>query len=129
MNLQAVSRMQNQNRATPIIAQARMISGAVPGIRSMAAAPKAEPRSVRAINAGNRFRAMIFLPANGNAPPTLMNVSASMLVAIAAWGSIPKLIMTGTVMSEVLPVTTLTTLVRKNTVIRAIHWPGGTAVA
>ena len=58
-----------------------------------------------------------------------MNVSASMLVAMAAWGSIAKLIMTGTVMSDVLPVTTLTTLVRKNTVIRASHLAGGTAVA
>jgi len=55
---------------------------------------------------------------NGKEPPTLIKVKASMLVAIATWASIPKAIITGTVMSEVLPVTTLMTLVRKNTATR-----------
>jgi hypothetical protein len=41
-----------------------------------------------------------------------------MFVAIATCGSIPKEIMTGTVIREVLPVTTLTTLVRKKTATR-----------
>jgi hypothetical protein len=55
---------------------------------------------------------------NGNEPPTLMNVKASMLVATATWASMPKAIITGTVMREVLPVATLITLVKKNTAIK-----------
>src|ERR1700678_3899531 len=55
---------------------------------------------------------------NGRAPPILINVSASMLVATAACGSMPRLIMAGTVISDPLPVTTLSTLVRKKTTIR-----------
>jgi hypothetical protein len=42
-----------------------------------------------------------------------------MFVAIATWGSIPNEIMTGTVIREVLPVTTLTMLVRKKTPTKA----------
>src|ERR1035438_3236922 len=57
---------------------------------------------------------------NGKEPPTLMKVSASMLVAIAMCGSMPRLIIAGTVMIEVLPVTTLITLVKKKIAIRAI---------
>ena len=47
-----------------------------------------------------------------------MNVRANMFVAIAMCASIPKAIMTGTVMRVVLPVTTLTILVRKKTATR-----------
>ena len=47
-----------------------------------------------------------------------MNVKANMLVAIARCGSMPTLIITGTVMREVLPVTTLITIVREKTTIR-----------
>jgi hypothetical protein len=42
-----------------------------------------------------------------------MSVKANMLVAIATWASMPKLIITGIVIRDVLPVTTLTTLVTK----------------
>jgi DNA-binding transcriptional ArsR family regulator len=55
---------------------------------------------------------------NGKEPPTLMKVKASMLVATATWASMPRAIITGTVIRDVLPVTTLTTLVRKNTTIK-----------
>jgi DNA-binding transcriptional ArsR family regulator len=41
-----------------------------------------------------------------------------MLVATATWASMPRAIITGTVIRDVLPVTTLTTLVRKNTTIK-----------
>jgi hypothetical protein len=54
----------------------------------------------------------------GKEPPTLIKVKASMLVAIATWASMPKAIITGTVMRDVLPVTTLITLVKENTAIR-----------
>ncbi len=54
----------------------------------------------------------------GTEAPTLIQVKASMLVATAACPSMPKVIMTGTVIREVLPVTTLMTLVRKETAIR-----------
>ena len=47
-----------------------------------------------------------------------MKVRASMLVAIATRGSIPMPIIAGTVMIEVLPVTTLTMLVRKKIATR-----------
>ena len=53
------------------------------------------------------------LPTNGTDPPKLMSVKASMLVAMATWASMPKLIITGIVIRDVLPVTTLTTLVTK----------------
>jgi hypothetical protein len=49
-----------------------------------------------------------------------------MLVAIATCGSIPRLIITGTVSREVLPVTTLMTLVRKNTTMSATSLAAGT---
>ncbi len=55
---------------------------------------------------------------NGKEPPTLMKIKASMLVATATRPSMPKAIITGTVMRDVLPVTTLIRLVMKNTVTR-----------
>jgi hypothetical protein len=51
-------------------------------------------------------------------PPTLMKVKANVLVAVATCASTPKPIITGAVMRDVLPVTTLRTLVKKNTAIR-----------
>jgi hypothetical protein len=63
---------------------------------------------------------------NGKEPPTLIKVKASMLVATATWASMPRAIITGTVMRDVLPVTTLTTLVKKKTAIRMASFPGGT---
>ena len=50
-----------------------------------------------------------------------------MFVATATCGSIPNSIITGTVMSEVLPVTTLTTLVRKKTMTRMMSFDAGTS--
>jgi hypothetical protein len=47
-----------------------------------------------------------------------MKVSANMLVATAIRASIPNWNITGTVMTEVLPVTTLMPLVTKNTAIK-----------
>jgi hypothetical protein len=44
---------------------------------------------------------------NGNQPPTLINVKASMFVATATWALMPRAMMTGTVIKDVLPVTTL----------------------
>jgi hypothetical protein len=63
---------------------------------------------------------------NGNEPPTLINVKASIFVATATWASMPRAIMTGTVIKEVLPVTTLMTLVKKNTAIRTESLAPGT---
>jgi hypothetical protein len=63
---------------------------------------------------------------NGKEPPTLIKVKASILVATATWASIPKPIITGTVIREVLPVTTLSTLVKKNTAIKAKSLAPGT---
>ena len=73
---------------------------------------------VRKIEGSKRLRLRTPFPMNSKEPPTLMKLKASMLVAIAMWASIPKAIITGTVMREVLPVTTLITLVRKNTAIK-----------
>jgi len=53
-------------------------------------------------------------PAIGADPPALISVEASsMLVAIATWASMPKLIIAGIVIRGVLPVTTLTMLMTK----------------
>lgn len=64
----------------------------------------------------------------GREPPTLMKVRANMLVAIATWASTSKAIITGTVMRNVLPVTTLSTLVKKNTAIRVTSRAVGTRI-
>ena len=74
--------------------------------------------TVRTIEGSRRLRLGTPFPINGKEPPTLMKVKASMLVAIATCASIPKAIITGTVIRDVLPVTTLRTLVKKNTAIR-----------
>ena len=81
-------------------------------------APKLDPMIVRTIESSKRLRLSTPLPKNGKEPPTLMKVKASMLVATATWASMPKAIITGTVMRDVLPVTTLITLVKKNTMTR-----------
>jgi hypothetical protein len=73
---------------------------------------------VRTIEGAKRLRFRTPFPMNGNEPPTLIKVKASMLVATATWASMPRAIITGTVMREVLPVTTLITLVKKNTAIK-----------
>ena len=77
-----------------------------------------EPMIVRPIEGSSRLRLRMPLPMNGNEPPTLIRVKASMFVATATWASMPRAIMTGTVIKDVLPVTTLITLVKKNTAIR-----------
>jgi len=74
--------------------------------------------TVRRTEGSNRLRLRTPLPINGNEPPTLINVKASMFVATATWASMPRAIMTGTVIKDVLPVTTLITLVKKNTAIK-----------
>src|SRR4051794_34431788 len=48
----------------------------------------------------------------------IRRTTASMLVATAIWGSNPHCIITGTVASDVPPVTTLMKAVRKKTIIR-----------
>jgi hypothetical protein len=56
----------------------------------------------------------------------LMKTSASMFVATATCGSIPNWIITGTVIRDVLPVTTLIKLVAKKTAIRTSSFGVGT---
>ena len=73
---------------------------------------------VRTIEGSKRLRLKTPFPMNGKEPPMLIKVKANRLVATATWASMPKAIITGTVMRDVLPVTTLITLVRKNTVTR-----------
>ena len=82
---------------------------------------------VRTIEGSKRLRLRTPLPINGKEPPTLIKVKASMLVAIATWASMPKAIITGTVIREVLPVTTLITLVKKNTTTRVREFGPGHA--
>jgi hypothetical protein len=50
-----------------------------------------------------------------------------MFVATATWASMPRAIMTGTVIKDVLPVTTLITLVKKNTATKKESLAGGHA--
>jgi hypothetical protein len=56
-----------------------------------------------------------------------MKINAIMFVATAMCGSMPKAIITGTVIREVLPVTTLMTLVRKKTEMRTKSLAKGTS--
>src|ERR1700684_2859867 len=55
-----------------------------------------------------------------------MKINAIMFVATATCGSIPNAIITGTVMRDVLPVTTLMTLVMKKTATRMSDLSRGT---
>ena len=81
-------------------------------------APIADPASVKIVRSGRRRRAAALGGRNGRLPPRLMKVSANILVATATRASIPTWNITGTVMIDVLPVTTLTKLVAKNTTIK-----------
>ena len=107
-----------EKTATPIIATAMVIWRALSGTRSNSNAPKPEPMIVRTTEGSNRLRLRTPLPTNGNEPPTLIKVKASIFVATATWASMPRAIMTGTVIKDALPVTTLITLVKKNTAIK-----------
>ena len=97
---------------------AMVICKALSGTVSNNNAPKPEPMMVRMIEGSKRLRVRTPFLMNGKEPPTLIKVKASMLVATATWASMPRAIITGTVMRDVLPVTTLITLVRKNTATR-----------
>ena len=101
--------IQEEKTATPIIATAIVVCKALSGTLSNSNAPKPDPTIVRKIEGSKRLRLRTPFPMNGNEPPTLMNVKASMLVATATWSSMPR---------DVLPVATLMTLVKKNTATR-----------
>jgi hypothetical protein len=58
---------------------------------------------------------------NGKVPPRLKKVSPNMFVATATRASIPSWNITGTVMTEVLPVTTLIPLVTKTMATKTIN--------
>ena len=60
---------------------------------------------------------MVPFRTNGIVPPTDIKTRANILVATAVRGSMPTWNIAGTAMSELLPVTTPTMLVRKNTTI------------
>lgn len=81
-------------------------------------APAAEPANVRTIRSGNRRRFTTGGRRKGTVPPKLINVSENILVATATREAIPNWNIAGTVMIEVLPVMTLTTLVAKKMAIR-----------
>jgi hypothetical protein len=58
-----------------------------------------------------------------------MNIKAIMFVATATCGSIPSSIITGTVIRDVLPVTTLITLVKKKMATRISNLLAGTPLS
>jgi hypothetical protein len=107
-------------------ATAMVICRALSGTLSNRNAPKPEPMIVRTIEGSKRLRLRTPLPMNGNEPPTLMKVKASMFVATAIWASMPRAIITGTVIKDVLPVT-LITLVRKKIATRSRSLRVGTS--
>jgi len=82
-----------------------------------------DPTTVNPMLTGSRRRSMTPFRANGNEPPALMKMRAIMFVATATCGSIPIAIISGTVIRDVLPVTTLTTLVRKKIEMRTKDLP------
>src|ERR1700677_1345582 len=84
------------------------------GTTSNSDAPRSEPTSVMAISSHNRFLGRRSPLRKGRVPPKLKKISDNMLVATAVCGSKPKESITGTVSSEVPPVTTLMAAVKKN---------------
>jgi hypothetical protein len=95
------------------------ISGTIlDGVTVNKNAPVIDPISVIIIRSGSRRRAGALGGRNGKLPPRLMKVSANILFATATRASIPIWNITGTVMIDVLPVTTLTPLVAKKTAIK-----------
>jgi hypothetical protein len=81
------------------------------------------------MESGRTWRATTPFRANGNEPPRLMNIKAIMFVATATCGSIPNSIITGTVIKDVLPVTTLIRLVRKKIATRISSLLAGTPLS
>jgi hypothetical protein len=95
------------------------ISGTIlDGVTVNKNAPIVDPISAIMIRSGSRRRVAALGGRNGRLPPRLMKVSANILVATATRASIPTWNITGTVMIDVLPVTTLTALVAKKTTIK-----------
>jgi len=95
------------------------ISGTIlDGVAINKNAPIADPIRVKMIRRGSRRRAAALGGRNGRLPPRLIKVSANIFVATATRASIPTWNITGTVMMDVLPVTTLTPLVAKKTEIK-----------
>ena len=109
------SRLVREKTNTTSIANAMTMGIFFDGTVRRRNAPKADPTSVRPVKAGNLFREMTCPLIKGSVPPRLRKISANMLVATATCGSMPHCIITGTVMREVPPVTTLMTAVKKNT--------------
>ena len=70
------------------------------------AAPIPDPMIVRAINGESLLRFTLPCLTNGIAPPTAINTSPNMFVATAVFSSIPSWNITGTTISELLPVIT-----------------------
>jgi len=115
--------------ATDTIATAITACRVRTGTVNTRSAPSVDPISVRTTHTYRRLPVMrIPFPTNGTDPPTLMSVKASMLVAIATWASMPKLIIAGIVIRDVLPVTTLITLVPKKTAMSKASFAVGTRV-
>ena len=114
------SRLRNEKVATGNI-KIEMSNGmVVDGTTKTSNAPNTEPPNVRETRSGKRRRSKVPVPRKGSVPPKLKKVKANILVARAVRGSIPNDSMAGTVMSELLPVTTPTTLVRKKITISAV---------
>ena len=93
---------------------------ALDGIIKTTSAPSTAPIKVRKTRSGKRRRSKVPVPRKGSVPPKLKKVKANILVATAVRGSIPNESMTGTVINELPPVTTPTTLVTKKITMRAI---------
>jgi hypothetical protein len=107
-----------EKTATTIIARATTKGMAFAGTARSSNAPRMEPISVRPMRAGSRFRGMIWPFRKATVPPRLREIKVSMLVATATCGSMPSCIITGMVMSDVPPVTTLIKAVKKKTPMR-----------
>ena len=94
-----------------------IVTGYCPG-KFSSVTPETEPTNVRE-SKDKRRRSNAPLPEKGNVQPRLMNIEPNIFVARATRGSMPNANIVGTVMSELLPVTTPMTLVRKKITISA----------
>jgi hypothetical protein len=101
--------------ATKSMAEAMTTGIALAGTTRRTNAPMIDPRSARPMRTGRRCRGINWPFKKGIVPPKLRKTSVSMLVATATCGLTPTYILTGTVMSDVPPVTTLMKAVKTKT--------------
>ena len=108
------SRLTSVKIVTAIIETETIIGIVLSEIKPTSAAPIDEPMRVNKISGEIRFVSIAPRRRKGIVAPTDINVKPNIFVATATRGSTPNWNITGTVIKELLPVTTPMALVMKN---------------